>query len=327
MRAAPELQEAKVVVGVQPEDAGVMRFVRHAGKPEWGLGVVAAEDGAKLRVLFEDAGYKVLAAGFPAIMDVPASDVSADHPLRDPDRWPQAERDSRRAKAKRALPSRFDDLVKVFLESNPGGLQSEACDAEERDYKWKGVADARETLEPTKLAELLAAGEYDEIMKRTRRTLGKVNLAFPQELMKFADVPTEALPVVAERVVRLAAADPESTPAALERLATALGPHGAARWPVVSLIPFLLRPESAPFVKPTAVQRAADAIGIDVEYDAKPNARTYRLVVEMCELVAELLADRGMPARDFIDVQTFLWFATGMAREMDERDGEDAGGG
>ncbi|MCA9619295.1 MAG: hypothetical protein KC731_09735 [Myxococcales bacterium] len=286
--------------------------------------MVAAEDGSKLRVLFENVGYKVLAASFPAITDVPAADVSLDHPLRDPDRWPRVERNAQRAEAKRALPARFDELVKEFLDHYPDGLQSEACDAEERNYKVRGVEYARESLDPAELTKLLEAGGYDEVMKRTRRTLGKVNLAFPQELMKFADVPADVVPVVAERVVRLAAADVDSTPTALEHLAAALDPHGAAKWPVVSLIPFLLRPESAPFVKPTAVQRAADATGIDVEYDSMPNAHTYRLVVEMCEHVAELLADRGMPARDFIDVQTFLWFATGMARDMVEQRGDDA---
>jgi hypothetical protein len=94
-----------------------------------------------------------------------------------------------------------------------------------------------------------------------------------------------------------------------------LQPHGAAKWPVCSLIPFLLRPEEWPFVKPTAIERAEAATGIDVEYQAQPNARTYALVRELYEAVGALLKERGMDPRDCIDVQTFLFVGSGMAAE------------
>ncbi len=50
-------------------------------------------------------------------------------------------------------------------------------------------------------------------------------------------------------------------------------------------------------------------------------ARTYRLSCDLYQQVFELLTERGLQPRDAIDVQTFLWVASGMAREMKEAKG------
>jgi len=59
--------------------------------------------------------------------------------------------------------------------------------------------------------------------------------------------------------------------------------------------------------------------GIDVEYQPTPNARTYSLIRELYEEVAINLGRKGFAPRDFIDVQTFLWVASGMKREVHEQ--------
>ncbi len=295
-----------------------MRFVRHPKKDEWGLGVVAGEDAANLDVLFEGVGYKKLAKSFPGLLEIAETEVPTDHRLRKREDWPRADRDGKRAEARRELPKRFDGFIKEFLELFPGGLRSKECDDTERNYKVQAGEYARKELSPEVLDTLLESRGYTEIVQRARRSLAKVNLAFPNELMKFGDIPESAHQDVAERLVRLVKAG-ERTPAALEELATALAPHGAAKWPIVSLLPFLLAPERWPFVKPTFIERASKATGIDVEYDPQPNARTYELVRDLYEHVARTLGDRGLAPRDFIDVQTFLWVASGMAREMRDK--------
>jgi hypothetical protein len=147
--------------------------------------------------------------------------------------------------------------------------------------------------------------------------MARVNLAFPNELMKFSDVPESAHAEVAARIVALVGAG-DRVPFALEELATSLRAHDAAKWPVVSLLPFLLEPRRWPFVKPTCIQRTCQATGIDVEYDAYPSARTYQLVRDLYEHVARLMTERGFGPLDFIDVQTFLWAGSGMTRDMRE---------
>ncbi len=79
-----------------------MRFVRHNGMPHWGLGVVLAERGCAVDILFETAGHKRITPGFPKLIGVPDADVPADHPLRRRDRpGALAGEDSRRRTNKR----------------------------------------------------------------------------------------------------------------------------------------------------------------------------------------------------------------------------------
>ena len=298
-----------------------VRFVRHTGTPSWGLGVIAAEDGSKLDVLFETMGHKKFERGSARLAEVPDGDVPLDHPLRTRETWPRVARDaSRNEAARRTLPGRFSGLVEEFKKVYPEGLRSERCDAEERDYKWKAVEYARATLEPDALAALLAKGEHTEILKRTRGVLGKINLVFPNELMKFDGVPVSDHAVVAQRVVDLVSAG-DGTPEAVEALAESLRPYDAHKWTLCSLLPFLLEPAKWPFVKPTAIERAVAATGFQVEYTPMPSARTYRLVRDLYTQVFDRLTDlteSGFKPRDAIDVQTFLWVASGMAREAAE---------
>jgi hypothetical protein len=294
-----------------------MRFVRHPGKAEWGIGVVAGEDTANLDILFEGVGYRKLAKAFRGLAEIADIDVPTDHRLRKREDWPNIERDAKRAEAKRELPKRFDGFIREFLDFFPGGLRSQECDDEERTYKVQAGDYARKELNSAVLEALLETANYKEIVHRARRSMAKVNLAFPNELMKFGDIPESAHREVAERLVSLVKAGPK-TPVALEELAVVLTPHGAAKWTIVSLLPFLIDPERWPFVKPTSIERATKATGIDVEYDPRPNARTYTLIRDLYEHVAITLGDRGFAPRDFIDVQTFLWVASGMKREVSE---------
>lgn len=295
-----------------------MRFVRHSTISEWGLGVVAAEDYANLDIVFEGVGYKKVAKAFAGLVELADGAVPADHRLRKREDWPKVERDGKRAAATRELPRRFDVFVAEFFAIFPGSLRSAECDKVERDYKVNAAAYARKELAAPVLDGLLASGDYREILQRAHRSLSKVNLAFPNELMKFSDIPASAEKDVAEAVVRLVEAG-DQTPTALAELADVLAPHGAAKWPIVSLLPFLLDPEHWPFVKPTFIERAEQVTGIEVEYESHPNARTYELVRDLYNHVATGLAERGFAPRDFIDVQTFLWVASGMAREQRER--------
>jgi hypothetical protein len=295
-----------------------MRFVRHSTNSSWGIGAVAAEDASNQELLFEGVGYKKVAKSFHVLAELADDDVPANHPLRKLEGWPKVERDGKRAAAARDLPKRFDGFIKEFLARYPGGLHSPECDKEEREPKVQAAAYARKELDPAILDGLLASSDHKEVLQRARRSLSKVSLAFPNELMKFGDTPTSAEKDVAVRIVRLVKAGAQ-TPAALAQLAAALAPHGAAKWPIVSLLPFLLDPEHWPFVKPTFIQRAEKATGIDVEYDANPNARTYELVRDLYAHVFAALVERGLAPRDFIDVQTFLWVASGMARERDDQ--------
>jgi hypothetical protein len=63
------------------------------------------------------------------------------------------------------------------------------------------------------------------------------------------------------------------------------------------------------FLKPEVTQAGAQTLGFDLQYDSKPNWVTYSALIRMGAVYLKLLERLG--ARDFIDVQSFIFVAGG----------------
>lgn len=78
-----------------------------------------------------------------------------------------------------------------------------------------------------------------------------------------------------------------------------------AKWPVVTLFPFVARPRSYLIAKPRTVRRAAEGLGFDLAYASRPNAATYGALMTYVAWLRDELA--AWKPRDLIDLQSFLW--------------------
>jgi hypothetical protein len=85
-------------------------------------------------------------------------------------------------------------------------------------------------------------------------------------------------------------------------------PDQTPTWPLVTLLPFLARPERDVLVRPKLTSQAAHRLGLELRYAAEPNWTTYATFVRSCEQVLEKL--RALGARDLVDVESFLTVAT-----------------
>jgi hypothetical protein len=63
------------------------------------------------------------------------------------------------------------------------------------------------------------------------------------------------------------------------------------------------------FLKPERTRMAAQALGFNLRYDASLNWSTYESLLRMGTVYLDLLKGRG--ARDFIDVQSFIFVGGG----------------
>ena len=81
-------------------------------------------------------------------------------------------------------------------------------------------------------------------------------------------------------------------------------------WPVVTILPFLAKPDGHMFLKPLQTQRIAEAFTFDLSYSANPKWGTYNRLLTLSNRLLELLRPRG--ARDLIDVQSFMWVVEGL---------------
>jgi hypothetical protein len=197
-----------------------------------------------------------------------------------------------------------------FREIFPGGFRDTTYRAWERDYKVAAHRRWREVLGQAEWRRLLEVRAYDDVARRIATFYARSHL--------------NMLALYEWMALREALVDPTGA----RLLATGLydlvhgrGGHGPrleaftalldrvpqrqsrlAKWPVVTLIPFVARPDRHLIVKPRIIARVAERFGVDLRYRPRPNAETYGAVMSFASWLRDTLG-----ARDLIDVQSFLW--------------------
>lgn len=193
----------------------------------------------------------------------------------------------------------MDGAIARFLRVFPGGFRDAAYLAKERDYKVAASEFLRHEL-PVEAA-LDADASACAIVARA---YGKTNLLslFEQsrvrEVLKGPDGPA---------FVRAAAALATGDHAALDTMAKALKPSGAATWPVLTYLPFLWAPNQQMFLKPTVTVEFAERIGhrFARDYGSEDRAIVYASLLDMTAKTTAALT--GLEPADGIDVQSLVW--------------------
>jgi hypothetical protein len=200
-----------------------------------------------------------------------------------------------------------------FREIFPRGFVDPTYIEWERGYKWAAhLAWQRELDRPT-WRLMLADGRHDEVARRVASIYArsKLNMLALYEWMALREALSD------KRGARLLANGlyelvhgPERFEQRIERFTTVLDrvpqrQTRLAKWPVVTLFPFIARPASHLILKPTLTKRAADRLGFDLAYTPRPNARTYAAMIRYVSWLRAALA--SWHPKDLIDLQSFIW--------------------
>lgn len=212
--------------------------------------------------------------------------------------------------------TRAEALERYRAVSSEGtaGASAEEPPKARRDRAWKWRR-AHETWEQTlgggEGERLLEAGDVGALTARAVKVEHHVRqLLPPSERSAFATALSEPSSARAffEALFAVVAA-PKAEQAAFERLATAvaaLPPTGAleSRWQVLTLLPFVARPDVHMLLEPRSTRAAALRLGIDLAYAPEPSWTTYAALLGASDRLLAQLAPLG--ARDHVDVETFL---------------------
>jgi hypothetical protein len=215
-----------------------------------------------------------------------------------------------------------EDAVARFLEAFPLGFADPKYTGEgtkqrgERACRWRRAHEAFvETLGGGQGEQLLAAGEVGELVERTLRverhvrTLHKdaAKISFEDGLKD----PAAARGFFAALFEFLATPTPErSRFEALAAAAVALAPSAPREsgWPMVTLLPFIARPDVHMLLRPRFACEVAQRLGLELAYVAEPNWSTYSTLLASAEQLLEKL--RPLGARDHVDVEAFMHVST-----------------
>ena len=208
------------------------------------------------------------------------------------------------------------DAVARFLELFPKGFADpgyavELAGKAARAARWRKAQELyATTLGGGEGERLLAADDVAGLVERALRVEKAVRpLHKDAEKVSFDDAladPGAARGYFAALFALLATPVPEAE--RFEALAAAVsamgGPTPESGWPLVTLFPFLARPDLHMLLRPRFACEAGHRLGLELAYEAKPNWVTYTALLRSSELLLEKLAPLG--ARDHVDVEVFL---------------------
>ena len=302
-------------------------FIIHATQPAWGAGKVTAADSTRITVVFLDGSLSEAGPGKRFPINEPQLSLAPDQAAAQLafDVVPSARRAAKGA-AKGAGAGRVQRVVKtVTFEEALRSFQSHYNDFNdpryigskkegERKYKELATDRYRELLGDGRLGALVAAGDAEgvrwailEIQKRvkglvyhaelSRQAKGLRNdeacLSFGSALddLLQADEPSEAL---FERYLLAA-----------RNLTTSSTVKEPLTWPLATYLPYFCAPEKFILLKKTTSVACAERLGMDFDYESKPNWQTYQAFHAIAAGLLERLRPYG--ARDFIDAQSFIY--------------------
>jgi hypothetical protein len=213
------------------------------------------------------------------------------------------------------------DAVARFLEAFPQGFADPAYLADgtgrrERVFRWRRAQDVyAATLGGGEGERLLAVGSIGGLAERALRVERLVRpLHRDAERASFEDALKDldaARGYFAALFDLLAAPAPERS--LFEALAAAVaimvpGASPESGWPLVTLLPFVARPDLHMLLRPKFACEAAQRLGLELGYEPRPNWSTYSALLKSTEVLLEQL--RPLGARDHVDVDLFMHVVT-----------------
>ena len=291
-------------------------FVRHPKRADWGLGKVLTVEGNVVKVHFKDDPERDYRAIRTDKVELTRADEKSDPVL---DNLPPFLGDQFAVKSMRVTMgdgiAHFNHLFPLGF-ADPKYLSGEGVEdggaGNERDYKWRVHERFVETLGEGRGEKLLSDNEIPQLVEKIC-VIANINLLSLYESSAFREGiradERAATSYLAALFDFLRSGPQQQT---FEALVDALyglpieeGRARAATWPVLTLFPYLADPSRFMFLKPGATKECAARLRFDLRYDSALNWETYETLMVMSEQLLERL--RPLGARDFIDVQSFVW--------------------
>ena len=299
-------------------------LVMHPEQPGWGPGRILAMRGTQVTVYFRDIRHERVDQAIRTLdqryVQLQLAAVQSD-PFLD-NLPPYADGAFRHNPDKRVTLAEgiesFHARFPLYFD-DPAYLT--APDTQERAYKWAAHERFVGSLGNGQLRSLLDEGAIGEARTRILAVEGPTNMLAVFEKAAFRDALQDD--VAASRYFKALAAvleapapEPASFSAFLrsvEDLPAETGKTSPAKWTIATIMPFLAQPHRFMFLKPEVTKECAARLMFDLGYTTQLSWPTYSRLLTMSHHLLDELSRFG--ARDYIDVQSFIWvIGSGHAR-------------
>jgi hypothetical protein len=210
----------------------------------------------------------------------------------------------------------YEQALERFRQAFEDGFQDEQYALRERDWKWSKHEVWRDTVSPGGFRALATETPEKAAALIERMIQTKAPMLHPEgEILPLRDAvhrPQNAATYFSTLADLLEA--PSLTPEVFDNHLQALaswplmGSGNLAKWPIVTIIPFLVQPTRHMFLKPERTKEITRRLGVDILYSSTPTWDTYKRLLAFSNDLLDFLKPHG--AQDMIDVQSFIWAIT-----------------
>jgi len=289
----------------------------HATRQDWGVGVLAWEDGGKRGYLFADGEERTLASGFYELMgrvEQPSPEQEAT--LVRLQRMLARRGHARHAATETQGPAFHDQIVRL-RETYPNGLQDskwvedirgEGAQSRSLRHREALIMEAREQLSAEKLDALIANQHYAQVWELIASVLSHSDLVpkvqFKQP--KAANYEHQRDLALAARELLYGKGPYEQR---FDRFVAALAAQtgGPAYWEIATALSAVVYPKDHICVQPTFIRKQLKTIcSPGAAPAAKPSGAEYNRVLAVARVVTKKLGEQGDAPRDLLDVLDFM---------------------
>ncbi len=295
-------------------DAGSHSIFDHTLRKEWGVGILAWEDGGKRGYLFEDGEERTLASGFHQLMrkvEKPSAEqIEAFEHLR----RKLAAREQAQPSAGGIGPKFRDQLVTLHATYAAGlldpkwvaDIRGEGAEQRLPGHRAPMILEAQERFSKTALDALVNSHSYGQLWEQVTTLLSQTDLVPASQLKKPRPADQEQQRGLAFAVRELL----HGTGAYEQRFDRYLAGLAALgeppRWEIATALSALVHPAQHICVHPVAFRRQLEATGSRATSPARPTAAAYTRMLGVARFVSSKLTEQGQPPRDLLDVYDFV---------------------
>lgn len=298
------------------------RLFVHTLRPEWGLGIVTADEPERVRLQFEDGENRTFARDYLGLLEPaePDADPETERVLEKLMRAVGVSRVRARIMKRGASsedrPVQLDDQIAAFKEKYPQGFGDPAWLSSSRGVGAKrrlkrlrdpSIADARRIFARDRMKALRDEGKSGVLWNGFIEVLKKTDFAsMKTDVKPLSDVGAAEQAVAMRRLYDLLYVEGSMTSQFNHWLASLTFQGNAPSWALATAVPALVQPDRHFAVKPTKVRKQAKWMAPKLKIGRSPIGQTYQEIVTMGLAVKTSLELEGLEPADLVDVVDFM---------------------
>lgn len=295
-------------------DIGSPSIFDHVVRKEWGVAILAWEDGAKRGYLFADGVERTMASAFQQLMrkveQPSAEQIAVSERLRQKLAVPKIAHSSATG-----IGATFLEQLSRLQETYAAGLMDPKWAADIRGegveqrlvgHRAPMIQEAEEQLSSTALDALVSSHSYRQLWERVITVLSHSDLVPVAQLKKprlANDEQQRSLAIAARELLYGAGAFDQR----FDRYLAALAGLGEPpRWEMATALSALVHPAQHVCVHPTTFGVQLKRAGSGSAAPARPSPSGYKRMLAVARLISTKLTEQGQAPRDLLDVYDFI---------------------